>query len=151
MLRAGIVIADFYPDIAEGLLASCRATLEAHKEQIKMTIFRVPGALEIPLALDGMAKWQREEGEGNDFLIALGCVIRGETYHFEVVAQTAAMGILQVQLKNHLAIGNGILTVENKEQALARLGKGGDAAHAALSLRELHGYEETTKAKQSRK
>lgn len=123
-MKAAVVVADFYPDIAQGLLESCESVLAA--ESVTWRVRRVGGALEIPLALQQMA------GDGVDFLVALGCVIRGDTYHFEVVANTGAYGIMRVQLTTGVPVGNGVLTVENKGQALARLDKGGAAARAAL-------------------
>ena len=128
-MNAAIVVADFYQDIAEALTASCRAALAAAGAEV--SCYTVPGALEIAPAISRLAY------KKYDCYIALGCVIRGETYHFEVVANTSASGILQLQLRDGLAVGNGILTVENKEQALARSGKGGEAAAAALALARL--------------
>lgn len=125
---AAIIVADFYEDISAGLLASCEAELRAHDaHDFEIKIYRVQGALEIPFALKHMA------GGKPNIMVALGCVIRGETYHFEVVANTAARGILQVQLETMIPIGNGILTVENETQARARLDKGASAARAALA------------------
>ena len=125
------VVADFYPDIAEGLVESCRAELKKHGATLAR-VEKVPGALEIPFALHSIALQDRP-----DAMVALGCVIRGETFHFEVVAETCAQGILQVQLQNNLAIGNGVLTVENFSQAKERIDKGAAAARAALRLAEL--------------
>lgn len=126
-----IVIADFYRDIADGLLASCREKLAEGGGKVREE-YRVDGALEIPPLLQYLADASADEKPA--FMVALGCVIRGETYHFEVVAQAAAAGIMQVQLQTGVPIGNGVLTVENREQATARLGKGAAAAAAALSL-----------------
>lgn len=97
----------------------------------------VPGALEIPAALQ-MAS-QRKNGRSFDAYVALGCVIRGETTHYEIVSNESARGIMDVSVRNNLAVGNGILTVENMDQALeradkSRLNKGGGAAIAALSM-----------------
>ena len=128
MIRIAIIVADFYPDIADGLLASCQKTLAAAGAQQAAPI-RVPGALEIPLALQHAAATRQP-----DAMIALGCVIRGETFHFDIVCHTSAIGLQQVQLSTRLPIGNGILTVDNREQALARLHKGSAAADAALRL-----------------
>ena len=129
------VVADFYPDIAEGLLESCRAELEKHGATLAQ-VEKVPGALEIPFALHSIALQDRP-----DAMVALGCVIRGETFHFEVVAETCSQGILQVQLQNNLAIGNGVLTVENFSQAKERIDKGAAAARAALRLAALQAGE----------
>ncbi len=136
-LRIGIVQARFNPDVGHGLLSSCLAELKhlgvADEDILHVT---VPGALEIPLALQKMAETQQF-----DALIALGAVIRGETYHFEVVSNESARGIMALTLDG-LAIGNGILTCENDEQAWARArvsekNKGGDAARAALAMMAL--------------
>lgn len=126
---AAVVIGDFYQDIARGLLASCEQTLA--EGGVQSEVFTVPGALEIPFALQQLAN--------RDYYcyVALGCVIRGETYHFEVVANTSAAGIMQIQLELDIPVGNGILTVESKAQAMARLDKGGEAARAALALAQL--------------
>ena len=129
-----IVEARFYAHISDQLLDGATAALEAggaHFERIA-----VAGALEIPPAILFAAK----AGEGRfDGYVALGCVIRGETYHFEIVAGESARGLMDLGLHHGLCIGNGILTVENEAQALARSGrdgqdKGGDAARACLSL-----------------
>lgn len=125
-MKAVIVLGDFYPDISEGLLGSCRQTLQRHNIDDSWVI-RVPGALEIPHAIKQVHKQV-------SLAVALGCVIRGETYHFEVVSQVSAQGIQQVQLQTNLPIGNGILTVENHAQAMARLNKGASAASAAITL-----------------
>jgi 6,7-dimethyl-8-ribityllumazine synthase len=99
----------------------------------------VPGALEIPTAIALAARSGEHGGKAYDGYIALGCVIRGETYHFEIVASESARGLIDLGINNGLCIGNGILTVENEHQALARAAvddgdKGGDAARACLAL-----------------
>ena len=127
-----IVEARFYAHISDQLLDGATAALEAggaHFERIA-----VPGALEIPPTIGFAAKADKNY----DGYIALGCVIRGETYHFEIVAGESARGIMDLGLRG-FCIGNGILTVENEAQALARAGrdgqdKGGDAARACLAL-----------------
>jgi 6,7-dimethyl-8-ribityllumazine synthase len=133
-LRVGIVLSRFNPDIGEGLLSSCTARLL--KEGVAasdVTIVSVPGALEAPLALQKMAQSRRF-----DALIALGAVIRGETYHFEIVSNEAAGGITSVQLETGVPIANGILTTENDDQALARMmEKGADCAIAAIEMANL--------------
>ena len=136
------VVADFYPDIAEGLVESCRAELEKHGETLAPVI-KVPGALEIPSALRHVSSLGHALLNDCNLkaFVALGCVIRGETYHFEVVAQTCAQGILQLQLQHGLAIGNGVLTVENFSQAKERIDKGAAAARAALRLAALKAGE----------
>jgi 6,7-dimethyl-8-ribityllumazine synthase len=132
-----IIEARFYAHISDQLLDGATAALEAggaHFERIS-----VPGALEIPPAILFAAKAGEGAGKSFDGYVALGCVIRGETYHFEIVAGESARGLMDLALHHGLCIGNGILTVENEAQALARSGrdgldKGGDAARACLSL-----------------
>lgn len=134
-MRALIVIADFYSAISEGLLASCVSELRNNAVDASRVI-RVPGALEIPYVIQQVA-----EQKTIDLAVALGCVIRGETYHFEVVSQVSAFGLQQVQLKTGVPIGNGIITVENQAQARDRLKKGKEAAQAALVLTRLKKHE----------
>ena len=93
---------------------------------------RVPGALEIPLALQWLAQSSRF-----DALIALGVVVRGETYHFELVANESGRGVMEVQLETGIPIANGIITTENESQAEARLGKGAEAARVAVEMARL--------------
>ena len=130
-MKAAVVVADFYADIAGALLESCETALAAADIKM-MRIVRVPGALEIPFALQTIAAQNLPQ-----MMIALGCVIRGETYHFETVADICARGILQVQLQTNIPVGNGVLTVENMAQAIARTNKGADAARAAICLAEI--------------
>ena len=134
-LRIGMVMSRFNPDVSEGLLSACADELKKlGVAPADMAIATVPGALEIPLALLGMA------GSGRfDALVALGCVIRGETYHFEIVSNESARGLMDLTVQRTLAIGNGILTVDTEAQAKARIGgahghKGADAAKAALAM-----------------
>ena len=129
-----LVEARFYPHLNDMLLAGARAAIEAagHKHET----ITVPGALELPAAIALAAK----SGRFCAF-VALGVVIRGETYHFEVVSEESARALMDLTLDG-FAIGNGILTVENEEQAIVRadpaqLDKGGHAAQAALALFEL--------------
>jgi 6,7-dimethyl-8-ribityllumazine synthase len=129
-----IVEARFYPHLNDMLLAGARATIEAagHKHET----LTVPGALELPGAIALAAR----SGRFCAF-VALGVVIRGETYHFEVVSEESARGLMDLTLQG-FAIGNGILTVENEAQAIARADrnrgdKGGHAAKAALALYEI--------------
>ena len=133
-LRIGIVVARFIPDVGDGLLASCTAQLaKLGVREADIRIVTVPGALEIPLALQKMA------GSGKfDALIALGAVIRGETYHFEVVANESAGGIMTVQLDSGVPVANGILTTEDDDQADARMmKKGADCAAVAIEMANL--------------
>ncbi|MCA1324829.1 6,7-dimethyl-8-ribityllumazine synthase [Herbaspirillum sp. alder98] len=133
-LRIGIVQARFNEDVCHGLLAACLAELKhlnvADEDILHVT---VPGALEIPLALQKMA-----ETEQFDALIALGAVIRGETYHFELVSNESGAGISQVALDFGVPIANAVLTTENDEQAEARMAeKGADAARVAVEMANL--------------
>ena len=133
-LRIGIVVALFNADIGDGLLASCTAELtKLGVSPDDVTIVSVPGALEAPLILQQMAV-----SDGYDALIALGAVIRGETYHFEIVSNESARGIMAVQLDTGIPIANGILTTENDDQATARMAqKGADCAAVAVEMANL--------------
>ena len=133
-LHIGIVVARFNADIGDGLLASCTAELtRLGVAADAVTIVNVPGALEAPLTLQQMAV-----SDEYDALIALGAVIRGETYHFEIVANESAHGIMTVQLDTGIPIANGILTTENDDQAIARMGqKGADCAAVAVEMANL--------------
>ncbi len=133
-LKIGIVMSRFNVDVGEGLLGSCTAALIKHGvAEADITLATVPGALEIPLTLKAMAQSGRF-----DALIALGAVIRGDTYHFEVVSNESAGGITQVQLLTGVAVANAILTTDNDEQALARMSeKGRDAALVAIEMANL--------------
>ena len=134
-LRMLIVEARFYNDIVDALLAGARAVFdEAGAEYDSIT---VPGALEIPAAI-AMAL----DASDYDGAVALGCVILGETYHFEVVSNESARGLMDLAVRERIALGNGILTVDNEEQAKARAGgsignKGAEAARAALVMAKL--------------
>jgi len=133
-LRIGIVRARFNEDVGLAELEACRVhlmELGVHDDDI--TVVSVPGALEVPLLL-------RELAATDDFdaLIALGAVIRGETYHFEIVANESASGITQVQLDTGIPVANGILTVDTDEQAMLRAPvKGKDCAEAAVEMANL--------------
>jgi 6,7-dimethyl-8-ribityllumazine synthase len=133
-MHIGIVVARFNADIGDGLLAGCTAELtRLGVGADDVTIVNVPGALEVPLALQQMAV-----SDGYDALIALGAVIRGETYHFEIVANESARGIMSVQLDTGIPIANGILTTENDDQALERMAqKGADCAAVAVEMANL--------------
>ena len=133
-LRIGIVMSRFNANVGEGLLSSCTATLMKHGvAPSDLVIATVPGALEAPLVLQRMAQTSRY-----DALIALGAVIRGETYHFEIVSNESSSGIASVQLETGVPIANGILTTENDDQALARMmEKGADCALAAIEMANL--------------
>ena len=133
-LRIGIVVSRFNTAVGEGLLSSCTDTLlKQGVSADRIQIVSIPGALEAPLALQKMAQSARY-----DALIALGAVIRGETYHFEIVSNESASGIVMVQLDSGVPIANGILTTDNDDQALARMmEKGADCAMAALEMANL--------------
>ena len=133
-LAIGIVQARFNQDVTNALAKACWDELLAHGvAENDIEHVQVPGALEVPVALQAMA----EKG-GYDALIALGCIIRGETYHFELVANESAAGVTRVALDYQLPIANAILTTENMDQALARqVEKGRDAAQVAIEMANL--------------
>ena len=133
-LRIGIVQARFNEDVCHGLLSSCLAELKrlgvADEDVLHVA---VPGALEVPLVLQKMA-----ESQQFDALVALGAVIRGETYHFELVSNESGAGITRIGLDYGIPIANAILTTENDEQAEARMAvKGADAARVAVEMANL--------------
>ncbi|WP_439115650.1 6,7-dimethyl-8-ribityllumazine synthase [Hydrogenophaga sp.] len=127
----GIVQARFNEGITNALYAACHAELLALGVQAKnITHVTVPGALEVPVALQAMA-----ERDDFDALIALGCIIRGETYHFELVANESGASVSRLSLDYQIPIANAILTTENLEQAVARqTEKGQDAARVAVEM-----------------
>ncbi len=133
-LRIGIVQARFNEKLTDQLAQSCMAELEALGVAAKhIRHVTVPGALEVPVALNAMAQSDRY-----DALIALGCIIRGETYHFELVANESGAGVSRVSLDHELPVANAILTVENEAQAWARAEeKGRDAARVAVEMANL--------------
>jgi 6,7-dimethyl-8-ribityllumazine synthase len=133
-LRIGIVQARFNADVGHGLLSSCLAELKrlgvADEDILHIT---VPGALEVPLALQKLA-----ESQQFDALVALGAVIRGETYHFELVSNESGAGITRIALDYGMPIANAVLTTENDEQAEVRMAeKGTDAAKVAVEMANL--------------
>lgn len=133
-LRIGIVMSRFNLPVCEGLLSACVAELKRlGVAPGDMAIANVPGALEIPLVLQTMAQSGKY-----DALVALGAVIRGETYHFEVVANDSCRAVMDVQLDTGIPIANGILTCESDEQAEVRMQqKGSDCAQAAVEMANL--------------
>ena len=133
-LRIGIVMSRFNQDVCEGLLSACTAELlRLNVSPDLVRIATVPGALEIPLTLQIMARSGRY-----DALIALGAVIRGETYHFELVSNEMGSGINRVGLDTGVPIANGVLTTEDDDQALARMQeKGSDCARTAIEMAKL--------------
>ncbi len=131
-LSIGIVMARFNKAIGEGLLSGCCQEL-ARLGVSNVTLVSVPGALEIPLALQALARSGKFAA-----LVAIGCVIRGETYHFEVVSNESARGVTDVQLATGIPVANAILTVENEAQAEVRMfQKGVEAAQCAVEMANL--------------
>lgn len=132
MAKILIVEARYYADISDALLKSATGVLRAAGAEVE--VLTVPGALEIPGAIAMCA------GRGYDGFVALGCVIRGETTHYEIVSNESARGLMDLTVRERLAIGNGILTVEDEDQAWARTDanrvedKGANAAKAALAM-----------------
>jgi 6,7-dimethyl-8-ribityllumazine synthase len=129
-MRLGIVASRFNDALASKLLE--RAQREAKKLGAQSSVVSVPGALEIPVAL----QWMAQSGQF-DALVAIGAVIRGETYHFEIVANESARGLMEVALESGLPIANGILTTEDEAQAEARLDKGAEAVRVAVEMAKL--------------
>jgi len=131
-LRVGIVRSRFNERIGAAMLEACRKRL-AELRVTELTVVSVPGALEAPLALQKLANTEKY-----DALIALGAVIRGETYHFEIVANESASGLMQVQLDSGVPVANGILTADTEKQAEARAAqKGRDCAEVAVEMANL--------------
>jgi len=140
MTKVLIVEARFYDDLADALLAGATAVLQA--EGAEFDKITVPGALEIPGAIAMANASGHAAGRAYEGYVALGCVIRGETAHFDIVANESARGLMDLTVQQRLAIGNGILTVENEEQAWERaradrMDKGGGAAKAAIAMMRL--------------
>jgi 6,7-dimethyl-8-ribityllumazine synthase len=129
-MRMGIVASRFNEEISGELLK--RARDAARKLGVEFDEKSVPGALEIPIALQWMAQSGRY-----DALVAVGAVIRGETYHFEVVCNESARGVMDVALESGLPVGNGILTTNDEAQANARLDKGAEAVRVAVEMGKL--------------
>ena len=148
-IRILIVEARFYDDLADALLEGATQALGAYGAEYD--VVTVPGALEIPAAIAFADEGgNRPAGKRYDGYVALGCVIRGETYHFEIVSNESARGIMDLTIGKRLCIGNGVLTTEDDEQAWARArisegDKGGGAARAALTMialkHQLHGIK----------
>jgi len=128
--RIGVVHSRFNEEICNALLATARAELKKAGAQAEFV--SVAGALEIPLAL----QWLAQSGRF-DALAAIGAVIRGDTYHFEVVANESARGVSEVALESGLPVANGILTVDTEAQALARKDKGAEAVRVAIEMARL--------------
>ncbi|KQP14355.1 6,7-dimethyl-8-ribityllumazine synthase [Pseudorhodoferax sp. Leaf267] len=133
-LSIGIVQARFNADITDALATACKDELRAlGVPDAQVQHVTVPGALEVPVALQAMAAARRY-----DALIALGCIVRGETYHFELVANESGASVSRIALDHRIPIANAILTTENMEQAIARqTDKGRDAARVAVEMARL--------------
>jgi 6,7-dimethyl-8-ribityllumazine synthase len=129
-MRLGIVASRFNEELTGQLLE--RARVEARKLGVDSVVIEVPGALEIPLALQWMAQSGRY-----DALVAVGAVIRGDTYHFEVVANESARGVSEVALESGLPVANAILTTDTEAQAKARLDKGAEGVRVAVEMAKL--------------
>ncbi|MHB2166008.1 6,7-dimethyl-8-ribityllumazine synthase [Alsobacter sp. R-9] len=135
--RVLVVEARFYDDIADELLAGAKAVLEAEKAHFD--VITVPGALEIPAAVAIALDAAEAHGEPYDAVVTLGCVIRGETGHYDIVAGESARALMDLAVARRMPLGNGILTVDTEAQAWARarvgeMNKGGGAAEAALAV-----------------
>jgi 6,7-dimethyl-8-ribityllumazine synthase len=136
-LRIAIVVARFNEDVTRRLLKGAQEALQKHGvDEDRVDTYWVPGSLELPVTALALA----EKGE-HDAIVCLGAVIRGETFHFEVVAMQSASGLMQVQLDTGVPIAFGVLTTDDRDQALARSGpknnKGSDAAEAAIEMANL--------------
>src|SRR5207344_2408289 len=129
-MRLGIVASRFNEAIAAELLKRAQGT--ARELGVESSVASVPGALEIPLAL----QWMAQSGRF-DALAAIGAVIRGETYYFEVVSNESARGVMEVALETGLPVANGILTTDTEAQALARKDKGAEAVRVAIEMARL--------------
>ncbi|GJE27002.1 6,7-dimethyl-8-ribityllumazine synthase [Methylobacterium organophilum] len=135
--RILVIEARFYETLADELLKGALAAIEAAEAQAE--IVTVPGALEIPGTIAILLEAARQAGRPYDAVVALGCVIRGETGHYDIVAGESARALMDLSVAQRLPLGNGILTVENEAQAFARarvseMNKGGGAAEAALTV-----------------
>ena len=134
-----IIISKYYEKISENLLKSAVTFLD--EKQTLFNIIEVPGALEIPQALNLQTNSSKNTGSSYEGYIALGCVIKGETYHFETVSNETNRGLMNVALKHSFPLGNGIITAYNYEQALKRsFNKGNEAASACYELMKIKNY-----------
>ncbi|AWN46863.1 6,7-dimethyl-8-ribityllumazine synthase [Methylobacterium terrae] len=143
--RVLVVEARYYEDIADELLAGARAAIEA--AEAEAVVVTVPGALEIPQTVAILLEAAARARKPYDAVVALGCVIRGETGHYDIVAGESARALMDLSVGLRLPLGNGILTVETEAQAQARarvaeMNKGGGAAEAALAVLALRRAEE---------
>lgn len=143
-VRILIIEARYYEDVSDALLEGATGELKRHG--VSYDIITVPGALEIPLALNDAAAdgvIPSNDADGYDGVVVLGCVIRGETAHFDIVANNANHFLMETAMRHKIPLGNAILTVENKEQAMVRAkggedSKGAQAVRACLTLFSLH-------------
>tara|TARA_B100000035_G_C20560632_1_gene362339 strand:- start:3 stop:449 length:447 start_codon:yes stop_codon:yes gene_type:complete len=134
-----IIISKYYKDISENLLKSALTVLK--DKSIFFDIIEVPGALEIPQALNFYVNISKNKSFSYEGSIALGCVIKGETYHFEIVSNETNKGLMNVAIKNLFPLGNGIITAYNYDQALKRsFDKGNEAALACYELMKIKNY-----------
>ena len=134
-----IIISKYYKDISENLLKSALTVLK--DKSIFFDIIEVPGALEIPQALNFYVNISKNKSFSYEGSIALGCVIKGETYHFEIVSNETNRGLMDVALKHSFPLGNGIITAYNYDQALKRsMDKGNEAALACIELMKIKNY-----------
>ena len=135
-----IIISKYYKDISENLLKSAVTFLE--ENSIFFDVIEVPGALEIPQVLNFQVKTSNNLKFAYEGYIALGCVIKGETYHFEIVSNETNRGLMNIALKNFFPLGNGVITAYNYDQALRRsFEKGGEAASACYELIKIKNYK----------
>ena len=134
-LRIGIVWSRFNEELVRSLVTACdKQLVELGVAAADIDVMSVPGALELPLALQALALERRGFTRRYDALIALGAVVRGDTYHFEVVANESARGILEVQLETGMPVANGVLTTDTEDQARERVAKGAEAARVAVEM-----------------
>ena len=134
-LRIGIVWSRFNEEIVQALVTACdKQLVELGVAAEDIDVVSVPGALEIPLALQVLALERRGFARRYDALVALGAVVRGDTYHFDVVSNESARGILDVQLDTGVPVANGVLTTDTEDQARARVSKGAEAARVAVEM-----------------
>jgi 6,7-dimethyl-8-ribityllumazine synthase len=134
-LRIGIVWSRFNEEIVQALVTACdKQLVELGVAAEDIDVVSVPGALELPLALQVLAHERRGFTHRYDALVALGAVVRGDTYHFEVVSNESARGILDVQLETGVPVANGVLTTDTEDQARARVSKGAEAARVAVEM-----------------
>jgi 6,7-dimethyl-8-ribityllumazine synthase len=134
-LRIGIVWSRFNEELVQALVTACdKQLVELGVAAQDIDVVSVPGALEIPLALQALALERRGFARRYDALVALGAVVRGDTYHFEVVSNESARGILEVQLETGIPVANGVLTTDTEDQARERVSKGAEAARVAVEM-----------------